>query len=166
MRILVVDQATINTAYNIIEIDDNKKVKWICCSMIKIKSTEDTIKRIKDLYDGLSDIIDEYNIDKIVLEEVPVSRKTNLHTTVVLLKLLGIMEFLAINKNIKIEIMNVNAWKKKAGIVSRTRAEQKKESIQLALSRWKPYREILTNNDDVADSLNMGYAFLKFHNYL
>ena len=90
---------------------------------------------------------------------IELSNRVNSYTSLTYL-------FLAINKNIKIEIMNVNAWKKKAGIVSKTRAEQKKESIQLALSRWKPYREILTNNDDVADSLNMGYAFLKFHNYL
>lgn len=166
MRILVVDQATINTAYNIIEITEDKKVKWICCSMIKIRQTEDTMFRINSLYEGLAEIIDEYNIDLMVLEEVPVSRRTNLHTTVVLLKLLGVLELLAVRKNIQVEIMNVNFWKKKAGITTRTRAEQKKQSIQLALGRWKAYRDILVDNDDVADALNMGYAFLKHKNYL
>lgn len=159
-NILVVDQATINTAYNIIEIV-NGKPKWICCSAIKIKSTENVIYRINELYNRLSEIIDEYNIDTLVLEEVPVSRKTNLNVSIVLLKLLGIMELLACRKKIKVEIMNVAFWKNTSGIKSKTRAEQKKESIQLALKRFPAYKTIVFDSDDCSDALNMGYAFLK-----
>lgn len=159
-RILVIDQATIKTSYNIIEIV-NGKPKWICCSVIKIKTTDDVIHRINELYDKLSDIIDEYNIDTLVLEEVPVSRKTNLNVSIVLLKLLGIMELLACRKKIKVEIMNVAFWKNTSGIKSRTRAEQKKESIQLALKRFPAYKSIIVDSDDCSDALNMGYAFLK-----
>ncbi len=159
-RVLVIDQATIKTSYNIIEIV-NGKPKWICCSVIKIKTTDNVIHRINELYDKLSDIIDEYNIDTLVLEEVPVSRKTNLNVSIVLLKLLGIMELLACRKKIKVEIMNVAFWKNTSGIKSRTRAEQKKESIQLALKRFPAYKSIIVDSDDCSDALNMGYAFLK-----
>ena len=159
-RILVIDQATIKTSYNIIEIV-NGKPKWVCCSVIKIKTTNDVIHRINELYDKLSDIIDEYDIDTLVLEEVPVSRKTNLNVSIVLLKLLGIMELLACRKKIKVEIMNIAYWKNTCGIKCRTRAEQKKESIQLALKRFPAYKSIIIDSDDCSDALNMGYAFLK-----
>ncbi len=206
-RILVIDQATIKTAYNIIEIDCGKP-KWICCSVIKIKTTDNVIHRINELYNKLSEIIDEYNIDTLVLEEVPVSRKTNLNVSIVLLKLLGAMELLACRKNINVEIMNVALWKNTSGevpvsrktnlnvsivllkllgamellacrkninveimnvalwkntsgIKSRTRNEQKKESIQLALKRFPAYKSIIADSDDCSDALNMGYAFLK-----
>lgn len=158
-RVLVVDQATINTAYNIIELKDNKP-SWICCSMLKLDG-KDAIDRMKQLYEFLSNLIEEYNIDTVVFEEVPVSRKTNLNTTVVLLKLLGIMELLARQKKITTYIMNVNYWKSKAGIKSRTRNSQKLESIELACKRWSAYKSIVAKSDDVADALNMGYAFLK-----
>lgn len=158
-RILVVDQATINTAYNIIELKEGKP-SWVCCSMIKLDG-KDAIGRMKQLYDFLSNVIDEYGIDTVVFEEVPVSRKTNLNTTVVLLKLLGIMELLACQKQIEVHIMNVNYWKSKAGITSRTRNDQKLESIDLACKRWSTYKSIIAKSDDVADALNMGYAFLK-----
>lgn len=158
-RILVVDQATINTAYNIIELKDNKP-SWVCCSMLKLDG-KDAIDRMKQLYEYLEDIIDEYEVDTVVFEEVPVSRKTNLNTTVVLLKLLGIMELLARQKHLDTYIMNVNYWKSKAGIKGRNRAAQKLESIELACKRWLAYKSIIAKSDDVADSLNMGYAFLK-----
>ena len=57
--------------------------------------------------------------------------------------------------------MNVNYWKSKAGITSRTRNDQKLESIDLACKRWSTYKSIIAKSDDVADALNMGYAFLK-----
>ncbi len=160
-RILVVDQATINTSYNVIEIVDEEP-KWICCSVIKIKSTKNTMDRVNELYSRLAEIIEEYNIDTLVLEEVPVSRRTNLNTTVVLLKLLGILELLGVRMGINVEIMNVAFWKNLAGIRSKNRTDQKADSIKLALGRWKAYQEIIAHSDDVADALNMGYAFLKY----
>ena len=164
-NILVVDQSTNKTAYNIISIVNNKPV-WKCCSMVVLDAKLDSIQRSNELYNFLSEMIDEYNIDTLVLEDVPVSRKTNLNVSVVLLKLLGIMELLAEQKGIKKEIMNVAFWKNKANIKSKTRTEQKKESIQLALSRWQNYATIISKSDDVADALNMGYAFLRFKNII
>lgn len=159
-KILVVDQATINTSYNVIDVS-GEVPRWLCCSVIKIKSTKNTMDRMNELYDKLSEIIDEYDIDTLVLEEVPVSRRTNLNTSIVLLKLLGILELLAVRKGIDYEVINVLYWKNLAGIKTKTRAEQKADSIKLALGRWKAYKEIIANSDDVADALNMGYAFLK-----
>ncbi len=157
-RVLVIDQATIKTAFNVIDLTGDSPV-WVCCSMIKLDG--DTNSRISQLYDFINNVVDEYDIDTLVLEEVPVSRKTNLNVTVVLLKLLGVMELLGTQRKLSVHIMNVNAWKKSAGIVTRTRASQKTESIALAIKRWKSYADIIKKSDDVSDALNMGYAFLK-----
>lgn len=159
-RILVIDQATINTSYNVIEIE-NGVPRWLCCSMVKIKSKKDTMERINELYTKIGDIVEEYDIDTLVLEEVPVQRRGNIRTTVVLIKLLGIMELLAVRMGLQLKVMNVLHWKNLAGIKTKTRADQKAESITLALKRWKAYKEIIARSDDVADALNMGYAFLK-----
>lgn len=158
-RALVIDQATQLTAYNIIEFNESA-VNWLCCSKLRIRDGNST-QRSCELYSRISDLIDEYHITDLVVEEVPISRKMNLHVTEVLLKLLGMFEMLAVFKQIDIHVMNVIKWKHDAGITSKTRKEQKAESVKLALKRFPAYKDIVCQSDDVADSLNMGIAFLK-----
>lgn len=159
-RVLVIDQATINTAYTIVDVE--KSPQWLCCSVLKIsRKNKNPVVRMVELYDKISEVIDKYNINTLVVEEVPLSRKTNLNTTVVLLKLLALMEVLAIRKNINIEILNVNNWKFLAKIKKATREHQKQHSIVLAMERWPVFKEIIIDSDDVADCLNMSYAYLK-----
>lgn len=157
-RILVLDQATQKTGYNIIDVSNGSPM-WLCCSQLTVKGG--MAERLSQIYDRVSDIIDEFDIDTVVLEEVAASRRTNINVTVALLKLLGVMELLCFQKGVDMHIMNVNYWKSKAGIKSRTRESQKLESIELARQRWTTYKEMIAKSDDVADSLNMGYAFLK-----
>lgn len=164
-RVLVIDQATKNIGYNIIEIKDNK-IKWIECKVAKIKG-DVTIGRICDVMKLIMDIHKEFNLTDIVFEDVPLERKTNVKTMIVLLKLLGCLEATAWRLGLKSYIMNVNHWKALAGIKSRTRDLQKSESMQLALKRWVQYADvILSNGDDVADSLNMGYSWLIENNFI
>lgn len=161
-RILIVDQATINTAYTVCDVSGDPT--WICCSILKIsRKNKNAVVRMIELYDKLAEVIDEYNIDTLVVEAVPLSRKSDLNVTTVLVKLLGMMEMLAIRKNIDIEIMNVINWKFLAGIKKAKREQQKQHSIVLAMERWAAFKEIIVNSDDVADCLNMSYAFLKKH---
>lgn len=159
-KVLVIDQATKNVGYNIINIADGK-ISWVDCKVAKFKGA-DTTGRICDVMKMLIDIHREHSLTDLVLEDVPLERKTNVKTMVVLLKLLGCLEATSFRLGIKTHVMNVNRWKALAGIKSRTRDLQKSESTVLALGRWPQYTEaILSNGDDVPDSLNMGYAWLK-----
>lgn len=164
-KVLVIDQATKNIGYNIIEISD-VKVKWVACEVLKVRG-ENTIGRICQVMKTVIGIIREHGITDLVLEDVPLERKTNVTTMVVLLKLLGCLEAVAFNLGVKTHIMNVKNWKALAGIKSRTRDLQKSESIQLALLRWSQYANAITSNgDDVADALNIGLAWLIKEKYV
>lgn len=164
-KILVIDQATKNIGYNIIEIADGK-IRWVECKVVKIKGSV-TIGRICDVMKLVMDIHKAHNLTDIVLEDVPLERKTNVKTMVVLLKLLGCLEAVSYKIGISTHIMNVNHWKALAGIKSRSRDLQKSESVRLSLGRWPQYTEEITSNgDDVPDALNMGYAWLKEQGYI
>ena len=157
MRILVIDQATINTSYNIIDVTDNKPT-WLCASVIAIRKGN-TAERMAELRDRLQELIEEYEITDLVVEDLQYSRKVNISVTVVLCKLLGVMELLAVDNNLTIHIMNIIKWKSSCGIKSKTRDEQKRESIALALKRFPAYSDIIFKSDDVADALNMGPSY-------
>ncbi|MGL6023765.1 MAG: hypothetical protein ACRCZ9_08490 [Fusobacteriaceae bacterium] len=164
-RVLVIDQATQNLGYNIIEIKDSS-IRWIDCKGFKVRGSV-TAGRMCLVMKKIIALCKEFQITDIVLEDVPLDRKTNIKTMVVLIKLLGCIEALAFNLAIPCEIMNVKNWKSLAGIKSRTRDLQKSESIEIALKRWSQYTsEIVANSDDVADSLMMGYAWLVKNNYV
>ncbi|MGL4970702.1 MAG: crossover junction endodeoxyribonuclease RuvC, partial [Cetobacterium sp.] len=164
-KVLVIDQATLNLGYNIIEIDENK-IRWVECDILKIRGSI-TVGRICQVMKFVIQTIKTHNITDLVLEDVPLDRKTNIKTMVVLLKLLGCLEAVAFNIGIECHIMNVKNWKALAGIRSRTRDLQKSESIQLSLKRWSQYSKAITSNgDDVSDSLNIGLAWLVKNGYV
>ena len=163
VNILFIDQSTINTSYTIVNIRDGKPA-WIECSKMTLKFA-DYQDRIYELYSKVDLLIDEFNIDILVLEQVP-PVVSNFHTTAVLLKLLGTLELLAKQKNIECCLMNIIHWKSVAGISAKGRALQKRESIRVAWDRWVAYREIIKNSDDVADVLNMSYAYLCDEGYV
>lgn len=163
VNILIIDQATINTSYTIISIRDGVP-SWVECSKILLPQIEYQ-DRIMELYNKVGTLIDENAIEILVLEQVPPIVQ-NFHTTSVLLKLMGTLELLCKQKGVECVMMNVVHWKHIAGITSKGRALQKRESIALAWDRWKPYQDIIKGSDDVADALNMSYAFLVDEGYI
>lgn len=159
-NILVIDQATISTAYTIISIEDNKP-KYKRASHVKLHGSRDTRFRMLELFDLVCGLIEEHNIDTLVIEEVITSRSKNWSVTEVLLELKGVMMLISAKYNLKFVVMNINKWKTTAGIKSTTRDRQKAESIGLALKRFPIFKDIIIDCDDVADALNMSYSFLK-----
>lgn len=163
VNILVIDQATINTSYVILNIRDGKPY-WVECSKILL-TNPDYGDRILELYNKISALIVQHNIEVLVLEQVPPIIK-NFHTTSVLLKLFGILELLAKQHGIELVMLHVIHWKTIAGITAKGRALQKTESIKIAMKRWQAYKQIIQESDDVADALNMSYAFLVDEGYI
>ena len=163
MNVLVIDQATVKTSYTIIAIR-NGEPNWIECSKLLLQSL-DYQERIAELYDRVDILIKEYKIDVLVIEQVP-PVISNFHTTSVLLKLVGVLELLCKQHKIECVSMNIIHWKSVAGIKAKGRALQKRESISLAWDRWVAYQEIIKDSDDVADALNMSYAYLVDEGYI
>lgn len=159
-NILVIDQATINTAYTVITLEDKKPV-YKLASLVKLHGSREVRFRMLELFNILCNLIEEYNIDTLVIEEVITSRSKNWSVTAVLLELKGIMMLVSAKYNLKLHVMNINKWKATAGIKSSTRDKQKSESIALALKRFPIYKDIIYDSDDVSDALNMSYSFLK-----
>ena len=159
-NILVIDQATINTAYTVISIEDGIP-KWKLCSLVKLHGSKEVRFRIHHLYNILTQVIKENNIDTLVIEEVIMTKSKNWSATSVLLELRGVMELMSVQYNLKLYVMNIVNWKHTAGIKTTTRDKQKAESIKLALKRFSVYKDIIVGSDDVSDALNMSYAFLK-----
>lgn len=162
-NILVIDQATLKTSYTIISVR-NKEPYWVECSKISLQAI-DYQDRILELYDKISLLVQEYKIDVLVIEQVP-PVISNFHTTSVLLKLVGVLELLCKQHKVECIPMNILHWKNVAGIKAKGRALQKRESISLAWDRWVAYREIIKDSDDVADALNMSYAYLIDEGYI
>lgn len=158
-RILVVDQATQNVGACIIDASAAKP-KWVLATTFKLKG-KNAIERIAQLKETLECKINEYNIDTLVLEEVPLQRKTNINTTAVLLKTLGVLEVMGHQLGLSVDIMNVNHWKSVAGITAKNRDGQKAESVQLALKRFPGYADLILDGgkDDLADALNISVAY-------
>lgn len=157
-KILFIDQASNNVGLTIVDVSSGKP-KWVLASLVKMKG-KDPITRTAQLYHKAKELIEEYGITILVLEEVPLMRKTNINTTAVLLKVSAIMEFLGLEHCERVDIMNVLRWKNLAGIKTSTREAQKMNSISLAMNRWPDYKELIANSDDIADVLNMSLAWL------
>lgn len=161
---MFIDQASINVGLTLIDLTSGKP-KWVMASVVRMKGS-DAITRTAQLFHKAKEIIEEFDVDTLVLEEVPLMRKTNLNTTAVLLKVSGIMEFLGVEYCKNVDIMNVNHWKSLAGIKASTREAQKLNSISLAMNRWADYKELIASSDDIADVLNMSLAWLIDKNYI
>lgn len=163
-RVLFLDQATKDVGFCVVEIGNNDKPVWLEGSTAKMKYSDPTPKRMLSVCQLIRELTEEYEIDYLVVEDVQIQRKTNLNTTVTLIKLLGVVEVLAAELGKPLSIMNVIQWKNSALIKSKTRDSQKKESIELAMSRFPQFNKDMT--EDLADVLNMSVAWLINNNYI
>ena len=69
VNVLVIDQATINTSYVILNIRDGNPF-WVECSKILL-TNPDYSDRILELYNKIDTLIVQHSIEVLVLEQVP-----------------------------------------------------------------------------------------------
>lgn len=160
MRGMGVDASTTCIGYSIWEDDE----LVLCNRLVPSDNCVDWCERIQDLSARVQSIITEYGIEKIVEEDVPLSKKQAL-TLVQLGAVKGMMLTIAHENNVLIEFQPVGTWRKDIGIScgDRDRASMKVKSIEkvnelfglnleIPLTRCGNYKDG-TGIDDMADSV-------------
>lgn len=152
--LLALDMSTKSTGYSIF---DGEKLIYSGCLTA---SSTDVIKRIKKIMGELKPLLEQYNIDAVIAEEVLPENQydiKNLRTQKVLMWMQGALEFLIYeyNSKIKIEYVYPSEWRKVCGI--RTGRGIKRESLKPADISFVKEAFNLDVNDDEADAICIGY---------
>lgn len=128
-RILGIDGATKTTGWAIIE--DN----ILLTSGIKEEKNECPIHRIAKMRQWLVSMIEVYDIDVVVIEDVYVS--FNKQTAIMLAKLLGVLENASyITLGVKPIVMAAATWKSHCGIKGGSRFQQKKNAQKFVKEKY------------------------------
>ena len=155
MRVLSLDASTKSTGWAVFE---NKELKSYGCL---VANSDNKFKRIISIVQGIKDIITEHDIEKIVLEEVrPEVNGKNLTVLKALMYLQAAIEFLVYQEfpKIKTEYLYPNQWRKTCGIAvgrGQTRNALKPKDIVFVKQKYN-----IDVNDDIADAIGIGYAYL------
>ena len=155
MNILAIDASTKSSGWAIFE--DARLLGYGCIQ----SASADLIKRIYVMKDGIEKILNEYKIDKIILEEVrPEQGLQNLKTHKALLYLQAAIAFLVHEKfnKISIEYVYPSEWRKACGI--KTGRGVKRESLKPLDIAFVRNTYNIVVNDDVADAIGIGHAYV------
>ena len=160
MTIMSIDASTKSTGIAIYK--DKELVYYTCLT----QSSTDLIKRIKKIVEGIETIAKEYKIDKVILEEVRPQNGQygagNIQTHRALMWLQAAIAFMLYDNFGKadIEYLYPSEWRKVCGI--KQGAGVRRETLKQADINWvkEKFNITVDINDDEADSIALGYAFL------
>lgn len=154
MIILAIDGSTKSTGYAVIQ---NKKILKSDC--IKNQSA-DTLDRILYMKKELQKVIKEYHPTDVVIEDIlPEDVRSNQKTFKALMYLQTELAFLCHDYKIAPTLYTASHWRALVGIHTGRgikREQLKAASIQLVEKNYG-----LQVNDDVADAINIGFAYYK-----
>lgn len=154
MIVLALDLSTKSSGYAVF--DDTKLIDYGCITA----SSNDLIKRIQKIINGLSDILNKYKIDKVIVEEVrPETGVQNIKTHRALMWLQAAVAFLLHEKcgKVDMEYLYPSQWRKECGIKTGRgiqRTSLKTKDIAFVKDKYG-----LDVNDDIADAIGIGYAY-------
>lgn len=145
-KILALDQSSQTTGYTILDNGKIVKVGHFTCA-------GDLGDRLVQLRDRISGLINEYNINEVVFEDIQLqdvngSKETGIKTFKVLAEVFGVVHELLTERKIKYEAVLPIVWKAHFKIAGKGRAQEKKMSQAYALKQYG-----ITCTEDEADSL-------------
>lgn len=159
MKILSLDQASRCTGYAVY--DNTDLVKW---GLINKKKEKDTDLRYNQMCNEICKLIEKYKPNMVVFEDI--SLRTSIKTLIGLARLQGSIIYMATSHNAQYHIYAPTQWRKILGIEQGKkikRPELKKQAIEL-VKQCYGFKETL--NDDEAEGLCIGLAYLKDHDML
>ena len=155
MKVLAIDASTKSTGVALF--DDTKLIKYTCLTA----SSNDVIKRIQKIIQELNVFIGNKTIDKVILEEVrPEETIQNMKTHRALMWMQAAINFL-LHENypkMKVEYVYPNSWRSACGI--RTGRGMRREALKVADINFVKETYNITVNDDIADAIGIGHAFV------
>lgn len=117
---------------------------------------EDFSLRLVKIRNKVISLIEQYNINKILLEDIQLQGQTNNVTTYkALAEVLGVLEELAKERNIPHELVHSQTWKSTLGIKGRDRATQKRNA-QLFVSETYNIKA----SQDACDAICIGTSYI------
>lgn len=157
MNILALDASTKSTGFAIYENHNLKKYGCIT------SSSTDLIKRIHKMVDEIKNLIQEHNIEKIILEEVrpdDLGHRSNLSTHRALMWLQGAIAIMIhdVFPKASIDYLYPSEWRKCCHI--KTGRGVVRETVKQRDIRFVEETFGIKVNDDIADAIGLGYAFL------
>ena len=154
MKILALDLSSKSSGYAIFE------DQLLLESGVATSSSTDVIKRIYVMRDKIKELLEKYDIDKIIVEEVRTDYK-NAHTYKILTWVQAAMVFTAydVNKGIEIEYIQASSWRSKIGI--HTGRGIKRDSLNQKDIEFVRENYGLDVNDDEADAICIGHSVIQ-----
>ena len=159
MYLLALDASTKATGLAIFK--DKELIGQSCITA----SSTDLYKRIHKMVDEINNIIKNNNICKLVMEEVrPDIGTTNLNTHRALMWLQGAIAMMIHDEypKVTIEYLYPSEWRKSCHI--KTGRGVKRETVKQHDIRFVEETFGIKVNDDIADSIGIGYAYLHPNN--
>lgn len=149
-NILALDQATRISGFAIFQ--DNKLIKYG-----KIISPNKPLgQRFVYIKNKILSYIQEYNITKIVFEDIQLQNINNPKTFKTLAQLQGMIMTLLEEQNIPYEIIGSVTWKSGLKIKGKRREEQKKNAQLYVLNNYN-----ITATQDEADAICIGTHYIQ-----
>ena len=157
MNILSVDASTKSSG---IAVYEEKELKYYNCIT---SSSTDLFKRIHKMVDEIDALITNYNISKLILEEVrpdEIGSRSNINTHRALMWLQGAIAMMLHDKHPKviIEYLYPSEWRKCCKI--KTGRGVVRETVKQRDIRFVEETFGIKVNDDIADAIGLGYAYL------
>ena len=150
-NILALDQASRTSGYAIFQ-----EGRLIASGTFTYEDSDFSLRLVK-IRNKVISLIEEYNINKILLEDIQLQGQTNNVTTYKsLAEVLGVLEELAREYNIPHELVHSQSWKSTLGIKGRDRATQKRNA-QLYIAEVYG----LKVSQDQSDAICIGTHYIK-----
>lgn len=157
MKICVFDQSSKRTGYAIFQ--DAKLVHY---DLIDYSENNNSSARIELMSKSIASIIKQAKPDKVVFEDV--NQRNNVKVLITLSRLQGMIMFSCYEANTKFAIYSPTAWRKIIGIKQGSKI--KRESLKEQAINFVQENYGLRVNDDIAESICIGIAYLKDNNFI
>ena len=144
---LAIDQSTTKSGYSIF-VDGKLDTYGL------IVANGDSEKRVFRTVEVFKHLIQETQPDAIALENV--QYQSNPKVLILLSKLLGILEFIALDNEIETYIVMPKVWKSTCKIKGRKRKEQKENTVNFIKKEYG-----IDVSEDIADSISINYHLNK-----
>lgn len=152
-KILSIDASTKSTG---IAVYDNKELKHYECITA---TNSDVLKRIKIMTSRIEEIVNEYSIDEIIMEDVlpeDVKHNQNVFKALHYLQASIVLKMHDYKKDV--QLVNVNRWRKACGItIGRygVRSSAKVQDMKFVKDTFG-----IDANDDICDAICIGWAYI------
>ncbi len=152
MKIISIDPGYDKTGYAVFESDHPSNIDFIASGLIKTSKTDDLMTRLQEISTKLSDIIDQYTVDTMVMEQLFFFK--NAKTVIAVAQAQGSVIALASAKGLTFSFLTPLQIKQ---IVTGNGHADKK-------SVWKMLKlqlgdKLVVADDDESDAIACGYAY-------